>query len=85
MLQIKIYNACHFKFAVSSESFLIWPRKETFLFVFCEDLILLEPKWPVNSLVYYIKTLKPKCLPSESQGIAKGEEHCGILVVVLFL
>lgn len=29
------------------------------MFVFNEDLILLESKWPVNLPIYYIKKLKP--------------------------
>lgn len=58
------------KFAFSSQSFLIGLRKQTFLFVFNEDLILLESQWPVNSPIYYIKKLKPKYLhSSESQEI----------------
>ena len=37
----------------------MWLRKQTFMFVFNEDLILLESKWPVNLPIYYIKKLKP--------------------------
>lgn len=76
-------NAFQLEFAFSSESFLIWLRKQTFLFVCSEALTLLESKWPVNSLLYYIKNMKPKCLrSSESQRIAIWE-HCGVLVVFL--